>query len=142
MEKSCGAVASRRGGEQQKPASGKKKMEPKAPETNQNDVVLGWSYLFIFNQNTPKRHCFKVLDFLFFFKRHLKNDFVLGFQQPKRHHFVCLNLKPYKTTPLPCSDYILKPSKKPFKNTLKSGLKREEEEDSKRYFFSFFLFLL
>ena len=44
------------------------------------------------------------------------------------------------------SNYTLKPSKKPFKNTLKAGLKRkeeeEEEEDLERYFFSFFLFLL
>ena len=33
MEKSYGAVVLGRGGEQQKPASGKK-MEPRAPETN------------------------------------------------------------------------------------------------------------
>ena len=36
MEKSCGDVASGRGREQQKPASGKKKMEPRAPEAETN----------------------------------------------------------------------------------------------------------
>ena len=33
MENSCGPTASRRGGEQQKPASGEKKILPRAPET-------------------------------------------------------------------------------------------------------------
>ena len=84
MEKSCGTVASGRGGEQQKLASGKKKMEPRAHETNPKRHRFGWSYFFFksihpkttsfwgsfffLNPNTPKQRHFGVLDFLFFIK--------------------------------------------------------------------------
>ena len=68
MEKSCGAVASRRGEEQQKLASGKKKMEPRALET-QPKTMSYWLGLFFFflNQNTPKEHRFRFPFFFFFF---------------------------------------------------------------------------
>ena len=69
MEKSCGAVASRRGGEQRKPVSGKKKkMEPRAPETNPKRRRFGL-VLFFFKIKTPQNDV--VLGCLIFF---LKND--------------------------------------------------------------------
>ena len=99
-------------------------------KTPQNDVVLG--LLFFFKSEHPKRRRFEVFYFFIFKNDKPKtasfwassnqNDAVLG----------CLSLKPYKTPSF--SDFI----PKPFKNTLKPGLKREEEEDSKRFFFFHF----
>ena len=73
MEKSCSAMASGRGGEQQKPASGKKKMEPRAPETKPN--VLGLSYFFFFKLKHPKTTSFWG-SFFFFKIRTPQNDVV------------------------------------------------------------------
>ena len=103
MEKSCGPTASRRGGEQQKPASEKKKMEPRAPETQPKmtsfwvglffffkskhpKTTLFWGSCFFLNQNTPKRRRFGVLDF---FKKKKTTP-------PKRRRF---GLPTTKTTP-------------------------------------------
>ena len=109
-------------------SSGKKK-------TSQPKTTSFWGYCFFLNQNTQNDVVLRCFIFIFkndkpktasFWASSNQNDAVLG----------CLSLQPYKT--LLFFGFHPKTLKKAFKNTLKSGLKMEEEEDSKRYFFFIF----
>ena len=80
MEKYCRGRAALRCWRESKssrsPASGKKKMEPRAPEIQHKTTSFWVGLDFFKNQNTPKQRCFEVPDF-FFLKLHHQNDVVL-----------------------------------------------------------------
>ena len=91
----------------------------------------------------PKTTLFRGSLFYYFFKRHVQNDIVLGFQQPKQRRFVCLNSKPFKNPSL--SYCTLKPSKKTpqihFQSWIEEEIRRRRLKEVFFFFFHFSFFV-